>query len=372
MEAVNVEHVDTATYARCGNLRFPNFRGTFPFKALSLSELHALQTISFPFLKTLYTKISRLKPLDLSYLSRSPKYYKKKLSSVSASKRINKQGGNFLLIPHLNKNIFKSIERRDSNALNSLVRFQVDAGSIAIVIPDYWKYTFSEYREYLKWVIKEAEQHNRAIFATLRPSEKETRIKNRVEEIRNQSIQGILVDVRDKNLHEKVSTVTFSVLNNLRKNNENLWVHCYDVSNRVTKTLCAEQPVLPMLGVDSLSSREPTPVPPDVRAKTAAGAARSFDSSTNGFLTKTEYLRYHSDWECVTHGFCHEESLDTIYRKSEKLRGHNILDQLEFISNFHEWISEESVRREMQKRVFAKQFITQNPLLGENLRRWSG
>jgi len=371
MASVNVEHVDSTTHARCGSLYLSDFQGTFPFKALNFSELRALQTIGLPFVKTLYTKILRFRPLDLSSLSRSKKYYKKRLDYLSTSKKIKRQGGDFLLIPHLNKKKFGSIERKDNNVLRSLIQLQIDAGSIAIVIPDYWKYTSSEYQEYLRWFIKEAEQHQKPILATLLPSEKGNRIKRRVEEITNQSIQSILVDGRGKNLNERISTTTISVLNDFRKNQEKLWVHCYDVSNRVAKTLCAEQTVLPMLGVDSVSAREPTKVPPEVREKMASIGPRSFDSSTNGFLTKIEYKGYHPNWECKTHDFCHNESLETIYEKTEKLRSHNILDQLVLIGNFHEWVREERIKREMQERVFAKQFILQNPLLDGSLRKWS-
>lgn len=369
--SINIEKVDDATHTRCGRVNIGNLKSTSPFKALNFSEFHVLDKLNSPLVRTLCVGVLRLNPVDLYRIGKKQKYYGELLEKLSIQRKIKLKGGEFLLIPHFNKKDFGSINKRDDEILDNFLQFQVDAGSAGIVIPDYFKYTSNEYSDYLHWFVRKAEKHNRPIFACTEPSEKALRIEKRFEKIVRAGIRNLLLDLRNKNPNERVCTTTFVILDKTHKQHKDMWVHCYDVSNRIYHTSCAEQTVLPLLGVDSVSGRQPAKIPPDARKKMKPIQPMSFDSSTNGFLTKGEYLKFHSTWECKAHDFCTVESLDTIYENNLKLKEHNTIDQTLLIKKFHDWTLENQIKSEMQRREFAKQFVLINPLLdGKKINEW--
>jgi hypothetical protein len=369
--SIEVEKLDGSTHARCGKASIGNMTCTFPFRALNASEFRILDRLKSPLVKTVCIRVLRLNPIDLRRIGKRQKYYNELIERLSIQKKIKSKGGEFLLIPHLNKTDFKSIERKDDEILTNFLQFQVDAGSAGLVVPDYFKYTSNEYIDYLKWFLKKAEGYGKPIFAGTEPSEQSFRVERRFQGIINSGIRNVLLDLRHESPNEKACTTTFVILKKTHELCQNLWVHSYDVSNRVYRTSCAEQTVLPLLGIDSVSAIQPISIPPKARSKMGPIQPRGFDSSTNGFLTKAEYLQFHSKWECKAHDFCVTESVDTMFQNKMKLKEHNTIDQTLLIEEFYDWTLGGQVKSEMQKREFAKRFVLTNPLLdGRKITEW--
>jgi hypothetical protein len=372
MYSLRINDVDDKSYCRCGSLNLGSLNVNIPIKTLNPSEFRALKSLSLPIPKTILVKTIHLNPIDLSVLARKGKVYKNKVRSFNAlSRQARADGGEFLLVPHLNKKTFKSIETKVDFVIGALTDLQIDSNSSAIVIPDYWKYTSNDYKQYFRQWSRKTGQLGKPTLATLLPSEKESRIKKRLEEILP-TVDGVLVNMSGDVNHTKFAT-TFNLLLKERGRTERIWIHGYESPNRVSDMLCAEQIVLPLVGSDSMSLRESHQLPPKVREKLALkNVPRCYDSSTNGILNKEEYVQHHHGWECREHVFCQKETLDSIYAESTKLRGHNILGQIIMVGNMFDWVGERNVLKEMKDRMFSKEFVQRNTLLEGGLRRWAG
>ena len=370
MFSVRIYDVDDKSYCRGGSLNLGSMNVNIPIKTLNPSEFRVLKSLNLPIPKTILVKTIHLNPIDLSVLARKGKVYKNKVRSFNAlSRQARTSGGEFLLVPHLNKKAFKSIETKVDLVIDALTDLQIDSGSSAIVIPDYWKYTSNDYRQYFERWSKKTEQLGKPTLATLLPSEKESRIKKRLEEILP-NVDGVLVNMRGDVNHTKFAT-TFDLLLKERSRTERIWILGYESPNRVSDMLCAEQTVLPLVGSDSMSLRESHQLPPIVREKLALKSVpRGYDSATNGILNKEEYAQHHRSWECREHVFCQKETFDSIYAEPTKLRGHNILGQMIMVGNMFDWVREKNVLEKMKDRMFSKQFVQRNTLLEGGLRKW--